>query len=480
MSLEIGQEWILYTTPFRLKEVSAAPTGGEIIPDVVSFYAKDNGSGVSTLCYKTDAGTEICLPTVGPIITGSGVAGQVTLFTSTATIGGDTGLTFNSTTDMLSVGGLTLGSILFAGASGLISQDNTNLFWDDTNNRLGIGTNSPGTPLDILVTATLDPGIRLRSASSQGVNISAVNSAGSAQLWAAGTTDDFITGSAAGDAGIRYAVGKRFLFGPAAGPKYLIGASGELGIGGATFGTANSIFTSNGSGAAPSWNSTLVVTTVTMSGLTLGSVVFAGTAGILSQDNSKFFWDNTNKRLGIGGTVPGTSLSVQDTVTTTARGIRAEQFSADAVSANINFAKSRNATVGSHTALNTDDIIGNLGFMGSDGSSFGAAQANILCFAGENWSSTNKGTYLAFRTTPLASTTVAERLRIDAAGDIILKTATAKLDLSAISAGNPNLKITATSDTPATTWTAGVPSNNPAGYMEILAGANTRYIPFWT
>ena len=37
----------------------------------------------------------------------------------------------------------TAGSVVFAGASGVYSQDNANLFWDDTNNRLGIGTSSP-------------------------------------------------------------------------------------------------------------------------------------------------------------------------------------------------------------------------------------------------------------------------------------------------------------------------------------------------
>lgn len=34
----------------------------------------------------------------------------------------------------------TLGSVIFAGASGVYSQDNAGLFWDDTNNRFGIGT----------------------------------------------------------------------------------------------------------------------------------------------------------------------------------------------------------------------------------------------------------------------------------------------------------------------------------------------------
>ena len=36
----------------------------------------------------------------------------------------------------------TQGSILFAGASGILSQNNANFFWDNTNNRLGIGVNS--------------------------------------------------------------------------------------------------------------------------------------------------------------------------------------------------------------------------------------------------------------------------------------------------------------------------------------------------
>ena len=44
---------------------------------------------------------------------------------------------------------LTAGSVVFAGASGVYSQDNANLFWDDANNRLGIGTSAPTTQLDI-------------------------------------------------------------------------------------------------------------------------------------------------------------------------------------------------------------------------------------------------------------------------------------------------------------------------------------------
>jgi hypothetical protein len=44
--------------------------------------------------------------------------------------------------------GFTTGSIAFQGASSL-TQDNTNLFWDDSTNRLGIGTNAPAGTLHV-------------------------------------------------------------------------------------------------------------------------------------------------------------------------------------------------------------------------------------------------------------------------------------------------------------------------------------------
>ena len=40
--------------------------------------------------------------------------------------------------------------------------------------------------------------------------------------------------------------------------------------------------------------------TPTFSTMTSGSVLFAGTSGVLTQDNSEFFWNNTNKTLGLG------------------------------------------------------------------------------------------------------------------------------------------------------------------------------------
>ena len=48
----------------------------------------------------------------------------------------------------------------------------------------------------------------------------------------------------------------------------------------------------------------------TITGATVGSVLFAGAAGVLAQDNNDFFWEPTNKHLGIGTSSPAFKLEV--------------------------------------------------------------------------------------------------------------------------------------------------------------------------
>ncbi|MBP9752124.1 MAG: tail fiber domain-containing protein, partial [Candidatus Moranbacteria bacterium] len=68
----------------------------------------------------------------------------------------------------------TLGSVVFAGASGALTQDNANFFFDDTNNRLGIGTAAPAQAIHILGTTSK---LRLGYDASNYVDLSS-NSAG--------------------------------------------------------------------------------------------------------------------------------------------------------------------------------------------------------------------------------------------------------------------------------------------------------------
>jgi hypothetical protein len=66
-------------------------------------------------------------------------ASSLTLTTALAATSGGTG----------TATAFTAGSVVFAGTSGIYNQDNTNFFWDDTNNRVGLGTVTPACTLDV-------------------------------------------------------------------------------------------------------------------------------------------------------------------------------------------------------------------------------------------------------------------------------------------------------------------------------------------
>jgi len=57
------------------------------------------------------------------------------------------------------IGSGTAGSVLFVDASGNLAQDNANLFWDDSNDRLGIGTDSPAARLEVNSATATTPGL---------------------------------------------------------------------------------------------------------------------------------------------------------------------------------------------------------------------------------------------------------------------------------------------------------------------------------
>lgn len=88
----------------------------------------------------------------------------------------------------LDITDMTSGSVLFAGTSGRISQDNAKLFWDDTSNRLGVGTNTPQGPVDFFAAS----GETVRMSSSVAAFTSFASSAGT--LYVASTAWTYIFG----------------------------------------------------------------------------------------------------------------------------------------------------------------------------------------------------------------------------------------------------------------------------------------------
>jgi len=154
--LEIGQEWLLYATPFRLKEVAAAPSGGEIIQDVVSLYAKDK-AGTSHLYWQDDDGVEHDLE--GNLF-GSGTTNRLAYWSSSNTLAANAALTATR--------------VMFADANGLPTDDADLTFATDTltatkltSTNVGIGGAPGSLPLEVYASAndTLT-GIMIRSQAS--------------------------------------------------------------------------------------------------------------------------------------------------------------------------------------------------------------------------------------------------------------------------------------------------------------------------
>ena len=135
-----------------------------------------------TAAIYEDTGTAWTL--IANVSSGAGTLQQVTTNGNTSNVGISVtagGVSSNS----LTVTSLTTGSVPFVGASGLITQDNPNLFWDDTNNRLGINTNTPSNILDVHTSGTA-AAIAINNTAGNQALISFLNT--SAARWRIGNT----------------------------------------------------------------------------------------------------------------------------------------------------------------------------------------------------------------------------------------------------------------------------------------------------
>ena len=129
---------------------TTAPLTGGTITTTGTLGITQSGAGAdgylssvdwNTFNNKQPAGVYLTTVAVdGVTITGDGTVGNPLV----ASGGGGGGVSIGD-----AVGGGTSGSILFVDASTNLAQDNSELFWDNTNNRLGIGTATPSAAIEV-------------------------------------------------------------------------------------------------------------------------------------------------------------------------------------------------------------------------------------------------------------------------------------------------------------------------------------------
>jgi hypothetical protein len=224
---------------------------------------------------------------------------------------------------------LTSGSVLFSNGT-TIAQDNANLFWDDTNNRLGIGTASPAvkftvqqsnqayaqinnTDFDIAL------GIAANTALIGGMDFKNFNSAGQVRLLARNNSDDYVAINTYGSTatGTLFGINRtniHAVFGQGA-----FEPSKKLVVG--TFNAGDLILgTNNVERMRVFAGGNVAIGTTTDAGFKLD---VNGTARVQgnAQFGTGFYWDNTNGRLGIGTASPASRLHVGTSVGTLATGL---------------------------------------------------------------------------------------------------------------------------------------------------------------
>jgi hypothetical protein len=255
---------------------------------------------------------------------------------------------------------LTLGSVPFIGASGALTQDNSNLFFDDTNNRLGIATALPTTPLDVFGSGIIG---RLNATSTNNAYLGFASngtnkwSAGNVQsdhrfrIFSEANSAELITILQTGEFGIGIAnpltklhidggatalianldanvsVAKSVSFRSDNSSRINLEVSGtESGSNAGadfflrTFTDAGSLLETPLSIVRSTGVTTIKSLTLTnalsvgnggtgATSFTSGSILFSN-GTLITQDNTNLFWDNTNDRLGIGLNTPAKPLGV--------------------------------------------------------------------------------------------------------------------------------------------------------------------------
>ena len=141
----------------------------------------------------------------------------------------------------------------------------------------------------------------------------------------------------------------------------------------------------------------------------------------------------------------------------------------------IGFSKSRNASVGSQTIVQSGDELGTIRFAGSDGANFIQAVSITAAVDGTPGTNDMPGR-LSFSTTADGAAVPTERMRITSSGNVGIGTTTPSSKLHV--AGD----LTVSSATTATSATAGTNGDVPAqveGYLVVNINGTARKIPYY-
>jgi hypothetical protein len=127
--------------------------------------------------------------------------------------------------------------------------------------------------------------------------------------------------------------------------------------------------------------------------------------------NGVFSGGSASLNISTSGTPEYALIAANTTSSSSNQALAVSRFSADATGSNLVFTKSRGASLGTNTIVQSGDALGRIAFRGADGTNFINA-ASITATVDGTPGTGDMPTALNFNTTPDGSAAVVERLRI--------------------------------------------------------------------
>lgn len=197
------------------------------------------------------------------------------------------------------------------------------------------------------------------------------------------------------------------------------------------------------------------------SAYTSGSIIYSdGTK--LTQDNSNFYIDSTNKRAGFGTNSPAAKIHIYDASSAvhllqgnSTTEYYAQRASTDATGPFFILRKSRGSYPSSLSAVASGDAIGAVLFQGYGGTN-DRNLASVRGFVDTYTSDSNISSYLAFYTSSSGSATGTEKMRIDQAGNINIPGLTASTPVKTDASKNLTtgaINLSSSTETTSSAWT---------------------------
>src|SRR3989344_1528222 len=174
--------------------------GGAGTGDILFFGSANRiaSSGAITIAGALTAAnvSQAVLTTSSPTFAGLSLTGGLSAATTTLTdllSGANINLSGGISAATRTVAGLTVssfttGSVIFAGAAGVLSQSNSNFFWKDASRRLAIGTSTPSARLTVVGADTSATAYALTAADLNGTALFSVRNDGTISVGKSGTT----------------------------------------------------------------------------------------------------------------------------------------------------------------------------------------------------------------------------------------------------------------------------------------------------